>query len=245
MNSSDFWEEPCGEWQFVGGDDPDADVAYWRMYPYLPDYLDGAGTGEIVLNIGIGQGVETAYLVASGAVIIGVDAAGAPASIARDRGAIGVRASVLALPFRPGTVDAVVTIGCLHHTGSMLGGLEQIAQTLRPGGRLTLMVYGRWSLRRLNPLRWLRRRLHGRDASAALRAEYDIDSSGNAPPVTEFTSGRTLRKILRPTFDEVSVTRRNTGVRPRLRPFVLKARLDRVAGLDLYARARRRHQTRS
>ena len=77
-----------------------------------------------------------------------------------------------------------------------------------------------------------------RDDGAAMRARYDADSSGEAAPHTDFVSIAEVRDLFSP-FRTVEVDRRNlsAGRVPIPRDVLLRTRLDRLMGLDLYIRA--------
>jgi SAM-dependent methyltransferase len=51
-------------------------------------------------------------------------------------------------PFADGSFDAIVAIGCLHHTGDIGGAIESCRRLLAPGGILIGMVYYAYSYRR-------------------------------------------------------------------------------------------------
>jgi hypothetical protein len=117
---------------------------------------------------------------------------------------------------------------------------------LRPGGIAHIMVYNLLSYRQW--LRWpgatLRAAL-GRSAPVvdAQRKAYDANASGAGAPETVFTSIAQLRAMMS-AFSTASVARENCD------PILLRGRLvvsrerllgnlGRLAGLDLYATARK------
>jgi SAM-dependent methyltransferase len=63
------------------------------------------------------------------------------------RGA-ATQGSVLQAPFADASFERVVVIGCFHHTGDMQRAIDESCRMLRPGGRLTMMVYCGLSYRR-------------------------------------------------------------------------------------------------
>jgi SAM-dependent methyltransferase len=151
--------------------------------------------------------------------------------------------SVLELPFPDASFDLLASIGCLHHTGDLFGAIQEVRRVLRPGGQLVLMVYNRRSLRRLvaAPISAVRRPA---DADEAMRARYDATADGAAAPHTDFVTAPELRGLLHGLHD-VRVERRNIdGVPARYvsrhsRSALMRLRVDRLLGLDLYATARR------
>src|SRR5690606_10080245 len=51
------------------------------------------------------------------------------------------------------SVDAVVAIGCFHHTGDLQGCFNEAWRILKPGGSAHMMIYNRYSHRR-----WMQQR---------------------------------------------------------------------------------------
>ena len=104
------------------------------------------------------------------------------------------------------------------------------------------MVYNRRSLRRAlaAPRQAVARRRDRTSADAALRARYDASASGEAAPHTDFVTAGELRGLLH-GFSAVRVDRRNMDPLPlpfvagRTRLALLRSRVDRLVGLDLYA----------
>jgi SAM-dependent methyltransferase len=253
-----FWDHLCGSWlaRSVGvtGYGPDDlrrfDTAYFAFYPYLGQYLPaGNATGSRVLEVGLGYGTLAQAFVDRGCDFVGVDLADAPVDLAKLRidqsgrtGCAAVRASALTLPFADESFDLVYSIGCLHHTGGLAHGIDEIRRVLRPGGRAVLMVYNGRSGPRLArlPLRVVTRLARGRGASEeAERARYDADRTGAAAPHTDFVSIATLRGLLH-GFSAVEIERRNIGSWSRkIRQMLLALRIDRLIGVDLYVRATR------
>ena len=255
--NADFWNELCGTTlaRSIGVSErtPEQvakfDAAFLRMYPYLERYLPETSLeGVRVLEAGLGYGTLGGLLIARGATYTGVDLAAGPVEMMRYRieqakradTCVARQASVLDLPFEAATFDRVYTIGCLHHTGDIPRAVGELHRVLAPGGEAVVMLYNRWSIRRLvrAPGDGLRRLL-GRD-DESLRASYDTDSRGRAAPHTDFVSGRQAKRIFKAAgFRTVSVDRRNLQVPhfPRLRLLALRLRLDWPLGLDLYIRA--------
>jgi SAM-dependent methyltransferase len=253
-----FWDELCGSGlaRAVGATDgsPESlarfDAAYRRLYPYLLGYFPREEIeGRRLLDIGLGYGTLGQELAQRGAEYHGLDIAAGPVAMLRSRlarveGADPARVqqgSVLSLPFDDASFDHVVSIGCLHHTGDLAGALGEVRRVLRPGGRLVLMVYNRHSLRQLL-LRGHARLRRGPAADEAMRAAYDANGDGQAAPHTDFVTRSELRGLLW-GFRDVRIERRNVDPVPRMplrtREMLIRAGVDRLVGLDLYAIARR------
>jgi SAM-dependent methyltransferase len=260
QRNAEFWDELCGSHpaRQLGirdaspGELARFDAAYLAIYPYLLGYFPREQVaGRRVLDVGLGYGTLAEALARMGADYHGLDIATGPVEMARHRlaGVPGARpaqvqqGSVLELPFPDASFDLVASIGCLHHTGDLFGAVQEVRRVLRPGGRLVLMVYNRRSLRRLvlAPVAAVR---HRGDADEALRARYDATADGAAAPHTDFVTAPELRGLLH-GFQDVRVERRNMeGVPARYvsepsRAALMRLRVDRLVGLDLYATARR------
>lgn len=259
-----FWTELCGTGlaRSLGingrapGDLERFDAAYLGFYPYLSSYLDGLdAAGKRVLEIGLGYGTVGSYLVTAGADYHGLDISPAPVDMMRHRlrlagvprpDAAVVTGSALAVPHPDASFDAVVSIGCLHHTGDLAGGIREVARVLRRGGTALLMVYNRHSFRRLATIPAARARrslLRTRLGADDVRAMYDSDTAGSAAPHTDFATRGELRALLQ-SFHEVAIEARNADPltlrgRPVVPRSVLLPTLGRWLGLDLYVLARR------
>ncbi len=252
-----FWDELCGS-KFalengVTDNSPESiarfDRAYFDFYPYLEGYIPSDIAGKRTLEIGLGYGSLSQRLAELGADYHGLDIARGPVEMVRERlRRIGVdgpearvqQGSALEIPHPDASLDCVVSIGCLHHTGDLPGAAAEIHRVLRPGGEAVVMVYARHSLRR-----YLLAALHlpalwRRDTSvgAEVRRTYDQTLAGGAAPVVEFTTAGEARRLFS-GFERVRVRRENMDkikAIPRERLLGLPARL---AGVDLYVTARR------
>jgi SAM-dependent methyltransferase len=246
-----FWSELCGSSLAralgISGDDPDAlerfDAHYFGLYPYLKGYVDRVAlSGRAMLEIGLGYGTLGQYLAERGAVYHGLDIAPTPVEMLRHRlrmlgqdGDERVRqGSALEIPWPDATFDAVYSIGCLHHTGALDHAIREVERVLKPGGKAVVMLYNRHSARRLMA------RARGTDRSdAEIRGAYDTNVEGEPAPHTDFTSRREARRLF-DGFSRVEITGENfddVSFRGRVRisrERVLRTRLPRLLGLDLY-----------
>ena len=91
--------------------------------------------GERILDLGCGDGVLTARLVASGAEVTGLDPDPRQAAAARARG-LRVLEQDAHEPFGEGLYDAVFSNAALHWMRAPERVLANVARALRPGGRL-------------------------------------------------------------------------------------------------------------
>jgi SAM-dependent methyltransferase len=219
---------------------------------------DAPLAGTRVLEIGLGYGTLGQRIAERGAIYHGLDIAEEPVGLMRMRLALlGIddeaqarvqQGSALDLPFADASFDYVYTIGCLHHTGDVARGVEEVRRVLKPGGRAVVMLYHKHSFRQLVlvPRARLRTALrrNGRPLAERVRAMYDTNEAGDAAPHTDFVSRREVRRLFQ-GFQGVEVRARNfeTYVLLRGRIVVRRERLlgnvDRLLGLDLYVVADR------
>lgn len=259
--NAEFWSELCGTLlaQSIGIEDASAgslerfDRAYMDMYPYLGRYLPWQ-SGERVLEIGLGYGTVGQLLAERGLDYHGLDISPGPVAMmthrlemlgVADPGVHVKEGSALAIPHPDASFDVVVSIGCLHHTGSLARAITEVRRVLRPGGGAMVMVYNRHSYRRLVtlPRQMLQRGLwrDPRRRNEFVRASYDVDTVGTAAPAAEFSSAAEVRRmfadfsrvrIRRENFDNTALTiARRVIYLPREK---LLNNVARVAGTDLY-----------
>lgn len=253
----EFWNELCGSnlAQSVGITDHSKsslerfDRAYLEYYPYLLRYvkLDGL-TNRRVLEIGLGYGTLGQRIAEAGADYFGVDIAEAPVRMMQHRlrlddlAGFCARGSALNLPLASESVDVVISIGCLHHTGSVARALDETHRVLKPGGRGVFMVYNQFSYRQW--LRWPTDTFRAllRDlglsaskvaASEAQRRAYDSRASGQVAPEIAFLSVGQLRHLLR-RFSRVECHKENTTDLLRVPRKHLLSSVGRLLGLDIY-----------
>ena len=91
-------------------------------------------SGERILDLGCGDGVLTAELVARGCVVVGVDASAAQVEAARDRGLDARVMSGERLAF-DAEFDAVFSNAALHWMHAVDAVIAGVRRALRPGGR--------------------------------------------------------------------------------------------------------------
>jgi SAM-dependent methyltransferase len=258
-----FWNELCGTQLArqlgISDSSPESlkkfDDWYFDFYPYLFDVIPFAElAGRDVLEVGLGYGTVAQRLAEARANYTGLDIAAGPVGMANLRlSRLGLpetarQGSILAPAFESGSFDAIVAIGCLHHTGDLALAMDRCRDLLRAGGRLIMMVYYAYSYRRWfsaapATARYLSQELGGyrgvvETTNAAQRGAYDLNSSGDAAPHTDWISKRSI-KTLCAGFSEVTCTIRNidSDFLRIPRRMLVNGPLPYAIGLDLYLTA--------
>jgi ubiquinone/menaquinone biosynthesis C-methylase UbiE len=177
-------------------------------HAWIADALGYAQTSGLdVLDVGCGQGIDVANYALAGARVTGVDLTPRHLELARAHAAaLGLEARIVEgdaerLPFADGSFDRASSNGVLHHTPDMSAALREIRRVLRPGGRLTVIVYNRRSFHYwINQVLYMGV-LHGqllRERSMAGVLSHNVErSSIGARPLVKVYTQREMRDHLR------------------------------------------------
>lgn len=219
LANSEYWNELCGSRAAhklgITAGDPQGvgtfDTWFFNFYPYIDGerFIPwGSLHGSRVLEIGLGYGTISRRLGDVSKHVVSLDIAPNAVTLVRDTAprVSPLVGSALRLPFPNGVFDYIVTLGCLHHTGDMEAAIRECLRVLRPGGRMVLMVYNRYSYKRwiVSPLdtwkSWRRERggaAVAQKTSAPRRVSWfwDRSPSGSAPPHTEFATRDQLLRV--------------------------------------------------
>lgn len=261
-----FWSELCGSGAAralgVTGNDRESlyhfDRWFFSFYPYLDRYIPFEKLrGRDVLEVGLGYG-SVAQRLAAVSNFTGLDIAHGPVAAVmhrlRQSGLAGsaVQGSILAAPFQDASFDLIVSIGCFHHTGNIQRAVAETARLLRPGGEATIMVYNaasyyRWICDPMGTAGHLLSNFRGKRESLVLaheaeRKRHDANKKGDAAPETVMLSSGHLHRLLQQHFVDVRVRTENAiSVAPfhRVPRAVWLRTMGRLAGVDLYSRARK------
>ena len=103
--------------------------------------------GKLVLDAGCGFGRHTFFAARYGAEVVGIDSSASGVEAAYRNTAHLVRAHVVQAdvyrpPFREETFDLGYSFGVLHHLAQPHEAFRNLGEMIRPGGRLSLWVYG-------------------------------------------------------------------------------------------------------
>jgi SAM-dependent methyltransferase len=258
--NASFWNELCGSaaaraWGITDESMESLrrfDENYLKYYPYLDQYIPWVNLrGKSVLEVGLGYGTVSQKLAESGAFFTGLDIADNPVAMVthrlRQSGLPGevTKGNILEPPFADGSFDAIVAIGCLHHTGDIGGAIESCRRLLAPGGILIGMVYYAYSYRRwLNePSRTTRHLMRERwqgflgTNRARTTFAYDHAQDGTLAPSTEFVSISSLRSLCNKFARFHARTENAASEYPFIfwtRDQLLASPVPRLCGLDLY-----------
>ena len=107
--------------------------------------------GQKVLEIGHGIGTDLVRMSKNGAIVSGIDLTERHHQMAmknlklHGNNAELVLGDAATLPFEDDCFDLSYSIGVLHHTPDFDVCLNEIHRTLKPGGKVVISVYHRWS----------------------------------------------------------------------------------------------------
>jgi 2-polyprenyl-3-methyl-5-hydroxy-6-metoxy-1,4-benzoquinol methylase len=103
--------------------------------------------GKLTLDAGCGNGRYSYWAAQYGAQVIGVDLGDGVEAASQNTANLPnvqiVQGDIFQLPFAPNCFDVVFSIGVLMHTGDARQATFSLARKLKPGGSLTVHVYGK------------------------------------------------------------------------------------------------------
>lgn len=124
---------------------------YWSTYfePFfIPIYkevlrkIEPAGN-SLLLDAGCGSGLFSHMAIASGAEVIGVDAAPGLLEVARERnpGNNFLEEDLESLPFASGSFDVVTGFNSFQYAGNFTNALAEAKRVLKDGGKLVIGIW--------------------------------------------------------------------------------------------------------
>ena len=154
----DFWEQrPCGS---IHGEGTEGSPGWYeaierrrnQLEPFIERFADFSGSrAKDVLEIGVGLGSDLVRFARAGARVTGIDLTSRSVELVRRRLALeGLEGDIRvgdaeALPYPPDSFDIVYSWGVLHHTPATERAVREAVRVVRPGGRLIIMLYARYS----------------------------------------------------------------------------------------------------
>lgn len=157
-----FWQaNPCGDNLLTRNDFGAIDEFFkaydkykYNLEPHIPSCLDGLNLGgQKLLEVGLGQGAESEQMVRRGARWTGLDLTDEAVTRVRTRLTMRdlpfddvIKGSIITSGLPDNHFDIVFSHGVLHHVPNILAAQREIHRILKPGGRLVIMVYAKYSL---------------------------------------------------------------------------------------------------
>lgn len=151
-----------------------------------------------VLDIGCGNGYVLFQYARNGAEVTGVDLTATAIDLSRKRFALGglpgtfVEVDGEHLPFPDNHFDIVCSMGVLHHISNPRPMVDEIHRVLRPGGRLIVMLYHRYSWKNLVLLR-VRRLLDPRYRGKTQQEALNMNDGDACPLALVYSRGEATR----------------------------------------------------
>lgn len=170
--------------------------------------------GLRVLDIAAGTGSITRVLAAAGAEVVSLDQSPEMLGRAVERGATGVVATAEELPFSDHSFDAATFGYLLRYVDSVPRAMFEIGRTVRPGGRVGMVEFGRprglWQ-----PLWWCYTRIVLPIAGMMISRPWREVGSFLGPSIDAFSARWTPERLAvtweKAGFAEVRVRRMSLG----------------------------------
>jgi SAM-dependent methyltransferase len=123
------------------------DATRFHPWPDIKKFSETLSPGQLVLDLGCGNGRDLRFLEERGLKVIGLDFSSGQllSVIGKGCDADVIQGDVVSLPFRDGTGDAALLSAVLHHipdAGERSLALREAHRCLKPGG---LCLVGVWS----------------------------------------------------------------------------------------------------
>ncbi|WP_441280074.1 class I SAM-dependent methyltransferase [Bradyrhizobium sp. 63_E2_N1_3] len=188
-------------------------IAFFEKARHFRDSVEQPWLGEVfpftetqgrrVLEIGFGPGFDALKFLQSGADYSGIDIT--PENVDRTKKHLGFfgfepdvsQGNAEDLPYPDASFDIVYSNGVLHHIPSLPDALKEIRRVLKPGGKMTILMYHRYSVFYLGVL--LTHFASGRIFRETLsdrRSRIEATAASNAKPIVNVYSKAELSAVL-------------------------------------------------
>lgn len=124
----------------------------YRQQPWMHDYFRYEHfAGQHVLEIGVGQGTDMMQFAQAGAICHGVDITENHLKLTALNATLRGfdvdlhEVDATRLPFADNSIDCVYSFGVLHHIPEIDQVVREIHRVLKPGGRVMIALYYKWS----------------------------------------------------------------------------------------------------
>lgn len=124
----------------------------YNLQRWMNSYFDfGQHAAKKVLEIGVGQGTDLLQFGKAGAECYGADITDNHLSLTRRNFELRsmrawlTKADAAKLPFPDNSFDCVYSFGVLHHILNAEAAVGEVYRVLKPGGKVMIAVYNRWS----------------------------------------------------------------------------------------------------
>jgi len=216
--NAEFWNYLCGTnaATYMGFDletkegVAQFDAWYMDSYPYLVKYVDDTIVkAQNCLEVGIGLGTISRYLSRNVNELSALDVAPQPCIFLKNSlegesvNLLTINTSILEgnISTKIGDrFDCAIAIGSLHHSGNLGLALDNLIGSVKPGGKMLVMIYNEFSFFRLlnNPMRFIHRLIESKfrknftwsEYDGNIRAVNDSNEQGIAAPHTAYSSKR-------------------------------------------------------
>lgn len=132
----------------------------YRQQSWMHDYFRYEHfAGQHVLEIGVGQGTDMMQFAQAGAICHGVDITENHLKLTALNATLRGfdvdlhEVDATRLPFGDNSIDCVYSFGVLHHIPEIEQVIREIYRVLKPGGRVMIALYYKWSAFHL--VKWL------------------------------------------------------------------------------------------
>ena len=125
----------------------DFDETRYKPWPDTIRFAERFSPGQMVLDLGCGNGRDLRFFGERGIRVIGLDISAGQLSVVRRRSENLpelLQGDIAKLPLRPGIAHGAILVATLHHipeTGERLAALNEAHRCLAPGGLLLIGVW--------------------------------------------------------------------------------------------------------